>query len=202
MQRGSSRARAALSACYVIPGYPASLPALTPAEARFGVAPDIAGRYRDRGLALSPEGEELGSAFLRDLLRGEARPDAAPPEGPERVVEVGVVDGVLEFHFWQDGEEVEAVRRREVRVERGEGADKQSYVGNKGFAVLPVGTTSAGDAGVGAVVIEEALWCRRAVDGSLIVLQRTVGVGLLVLAPVWGQNGVWYRFPPAHAPRS
>jgi hypothetical protein len=199
--RAGALALAALCGCSVIPAYPTSFPELTPAEARYGVAPDIRGRYRDRGLALSPDGEELGSASLRDLLRGGARPGTASPESPELVVEVGVVDGFLELHFLRNGEEVESLTRREVRVEQGEGADERSYVGNKGFAVLPVGTTSGGAGGVGAVVIEESLWCRRAVDGSLVVLQREFGAALLVLVPVWRTNTVWYRFPPADAPR-
>jgi hypothetical protein len=185
-----------LAGCAVVPNYPAALPELAPADARAGVSPDLTGRYADRGQGISPGGESAGERSLTELL-GVRAPDGSVLGNAEVVVIAGPANGVLELRSFQGDELLGTLRRPESTAASVGSAYPETYAGNKGFVFLPVETTHSGAPGVGAYATDESLWMRKAIDGSLVVLHRNAGAGVIVLLPVWRRSDVWYRFPVA-----
>ena len=188
-----------LAGCAVVPNYPAALPELAPADTRVGVSPDITGRYTDRGQGFSPAGESEGEMSLTQLL-GVRAPGGSVLSNAEVVVIAGPANGVLELQSFQGDELLGTLRRPETDAASVGSAYPETYAGNKGFVFLPVETTHSGSPGVGGYAIDESLWLRKAVDGSLVVLHRNVGAGVIVVVPVWRRSDVWYRFPVAAPP--
>ncbi len=190
-----------LAGCAILPEYPAALPELTRADIEVGVSPDISGRYADQGQGFSPGGESVGEISLTRLL-GVRAPDGSVLSDVDVVVITGPANRVLEVQSFQGEKLLGRLGRPESDAASVGSAYPETYAGNKGFVFLPLETTHAGAPGVGGYATDESLWVRKAVDGSLIVLHRNAGAGVVVIVPVWGHNDVWYRFPAAAAPTS
>ena len=173
--------------CAVIPKYPSQLSALTPAQKKFGVCPVITGRYADKGSAFSPKGKPLGQVSLSQLLHKYDRQRDDGLKNADVVVVIGPANGILELQSWHGGQQLATMQRRDVYPY----ADTGTYLGNKGFVCLALHAEHGGAAGIGIYASEESLWLRKAVDGSLIVLHRDLGFGLLVFAPFWGCSNKW-----------
>jgi hypothetical protein len=180
----------ALAGCAVVPRYPSAFPALLAEDEHLGHAPDLSGRYVDRGEGYAPSSRPVAPASLTALLHGGAG------EASAEAVAVSVEgDGTLELRSLRGGDAVAVTRRR--FGEPSEGGTPANYLGVHGFVVIGLGTEHAGAGGVGGAAGDESLWLRKAEDGSLIVLHRVLFVGLLVIAPFAGRVDTWYRFPPA-----
>ena len=188
------------SGCAVVPAYPADLPPLTPAETGYGVVPDISGQYSDRGSGFEPDGTPQPDMSLRELLRVPGPELASDSARADDVVVVAMGNGLLEFQFRRDAALFATLHRHAARVDSGEGGDKSNYTCNKGFVSLVVNADSLGGWPLGLAFHEESLWCRRAADGSLIVLDHQLTGALLVVLPMWRRDDVWYRFPPPVPP--
>jgi hypothetical protein len=189
-----------LAGCAVLPDYPVALPELAPADTRAGVSPDISGRYADRGHGFSPEGEPVGEMSLTRLL-GVRASDGSVPADAELVVITGPAHGRLELQAFHGDRLLAGLRHAESDAASVGSTYPGTYAGNRGFVLLPVETAHGGAPGVGGYGTDQSLWLRKATDGSLVVLHRTVGAGVIVLLPVWRSSGTWYRFPVA-APSS
>jgi hypothetical protein len=190
---------ATLAGCSVIPTYPATLPELAPTNTNVDVSPDIAGRYADKGQGFTPDGKVLGEASLSALLQLRD-PDGMKLTNADVVVITGPSNGALELQSFLADKLLFTLRRPESDAASAGSAYPDTYVGNRGFVVLPVESMSMGAGGIGGVVAQEDLWLRRAVDGSLIVLRRQMGAGVVVIVPVWGREDAWYRFPAVAIP--
>ena len=182
-----------LSGCAVIPKYPSQLPGLTPSQNKLGVCPIITGRYADKGSAFSPNGKLLSQVSLSQLLYQYDRQRVDVLKNADVVVVIGPANGILELQSWQGEKQLATIKRREVYPY----ADTSTYIANKGFVWLALHAEHGGSAGIGGYASDESLWLRKAVDGSLIVLHRNFGFGLLVFVPLWGSVNKWYQFPPA-----
>lgn len=191
---------ACLVGCSVIPTYPAAFPELMPTDTRVGVSPDIAGRYADKGQGFSPEGKALGEASLTALLQARD-PDGMQLAKADLVVVTGPSNGELRLQSFLGDKLLATLQRPESDLAAGGSARPGTYVGNRGFVVLPVESTSSGAAGIGGGISQEDIWLRKAQDGSLIVLHRHMGAGVVVIVPVWARNDAWYRFPAIAVPR-
>jgi hypothetical protein len=188
-----------VAGCSVIPEYPPNLPELTQADTTVGACPDIAGRFADAGQGFSPEGKARGEASLTQLLQARD-PEGRTPPLPDLVVVTGPAKGILELQFFQGDQLLATLRRLESPAAAVGSVYPATYAGNRGFVLLGLESSLTGAAGIGGFVSDESLWLRKAVDGSLIVLHRTMGAGVVVIVPVWGRTNVWYRFPSIIAP--
>lgn len=180
--------------CVVIPTYPTALPPLMPADPAYGVAPDLSGRYADRGEGFTPDGESAGESSLAALLL----PNAASPPVADAVLVTGPAKGLLRFAFFQGQEPVSRQERQEGTPQTG--ATASTYIADQGYVYLQTDSLQGGAAGIGAAAGEKGLWMRRAGDGSLIVLHRHWIGGIVAIIPFWSTGSTWYRFAPVPEP--
>jgi hypothetical protein len=183
-----------LASCATLPDYPAALPELAPADTRAGVSPDISGRYADRGQGFSPDGQPLGETSLTRLL-GIRAADGSVPESADVVVITGPTNGMLELQALQGDELLATALRPESDAASVGSVYPGTYAGSQGFVLLAAETAHGGAPGVGGYMSDESLLLRRAIDGSLIVLRRKLGAGVIAVIPVWRRSETWYRFP-------
>jgi hypothetical protein len=177
--------------CRVIPGYPPQLPPLATVETLRGAAPDITGRFSNKGEAFSPDGRAMGEVSLSDLIYGTEGAGPGAIRRPDAVAILGPTNAVLTLKFLERNQVVSAVWRRDGHPY----ATPDTYVGNKGFNWLIVRTEHGGAAGIGGYASEESIWLRKARDGSLIVLHRKVATGMALIVPFAGAANRWCWFP-------
>jgi hypothetical protein len=185
--------------CAVIPDFPQELPRLVAGDEKFTSAcPDLAGRYRDKGEAFSPEGNRAGEVSLSQILHGD---DAAFAEA-ESVVAVADRDSI-EIRSLKNGAPFALWRTtyltREKYLSEGGRASLDSYICTRGFVQITRENHLQGEP-LGAGVGSDLVFLRKAVDGSMIVLHRAdAGALILWIVPVPLRRPIklWYRFPPA-----
>lgn len=173
--------------CANLPEYPSQLPALSPAQKKFGVCPVIAGRYADKGSAFSTKGEPLGKVSLSQLVHGNrSNPDTGLADA-DVVVVLGPEDRVLELQSWREGRQVDTMKwRGDFRY-----SNHNPYICQWGFVTLFPNFQSSGAGS------DESLRLRKAADGSLIVLHHKETVDSLpYMVPVPIVDNKWYQFPP------
>jgi hypothetical protein len=190
-----------LSGCSVTP--PSQFPALTAANRKSELCPAIAGCYADKGIAMSGKGKSRGQASLTDVLQGgHVYRDKGPPDA-DTVAVVSSENGVLEFQSWHGTTQLATMRRHKFATK--DYFDLKHYLASyrpkKGFVVIPVHAESSGSQ-IGVLLEEDSLWLRKAVDGSLIILDHDVGGGIFTLVPFGWWHNLWYQFPPVALSRS
>jgi hypothetical protein len=72
----------------------------------------------------------------------------------------------------------------------------QPYYGVKGFLEIDRGVKHGGASGLGMYATGTDCLLRKAVDGSLIVLQRKTALGAVVIVPFATRQDIWCHFPP------
>lgn len=205
--------------CAVIPMHPAQIPAFVPGDDKFGSAPKIAGHYANKGEAFTVEGESLGQVLLSRLLYVDRPSETSHGGGRANKVKVLFGDNpayaaaetvnvlepepdVIKMQFVKQGQPV-ATRhfsKYAWRLSRDSHELGQPYVAVKGFIDITTkdeqGGASGYPGGIGMYQSTEEIFLRKAVDGSLIVLHREQGFGILVFVPFGGRQDMWCRFPP------
>ena len=183
--------------CSPIPNYPAQFPALALSAEETAVrhppldrplvpqplkCPNIAGRYSDKGRALSPNGKELGQISLTQILHWNDPRIAATATNADTVVVIGPEEDVIEIQSWQGAVQVSTWRQHRLpQEEPGGRVVGATFICERGFVRLA--RSYHGDwSGLGS----DFLWVRRAVDGSLIAYHHVGGAG----------ENAWYRFLP------
>jgi len=157
------------------------------------------GRYSDSGQAFTNQGISAGQMSLSKLLFGS---DQACVEADS----VNVVEPepeVIDFQFCKDGQPVATRRVSKYTWKRATGGHGvfenwdsskygQPYYSVKGFLDIPIKESHDGP----GIYFGTDYLLRKAIDGSLIVVQKDSGFGVVVAVPVWGSHCTWYRFPP------
>jgi len=194
---------AGLCGCAITPKRPPQIPAFAAADEKFGSCPKIMGRYSDSGQAFTNQGISAGQMSLSKLLFGS---DLACVEADS----VNVVEPepeMIDFQFCKDGQPVATRRVSKYTWNRATGgygvfenwdSSKygQPYYSVKGFMDIPIKESHGGAAGVGMYVSGTDCLLRKGIDGSLVVVQKDSGFGVVVIVPFWSSHCTWYRFPP------
>ncbi len=190
-----------LSSCAYIPNYPSQLSPLTSADTKLEVCPDISGRFADKGLAISPDGQALGEVSLTQILHEKyydkvpylKDADTVTVMAPENdVIEIQSLQGGKQIATWKQAKYDDRRRKGNVSDEMG-----KTYGCISGFVRLA--RSYAFDATYGALFgASDFLSARKAVDGSLSVYHRAGWYVIVFLLPVWHmEHNEWYSFRPA-----
>lgn len=194
---------AGLCGCAITPKRPPPIPAFAAADEKFGASPEIKGWYSDSGQAITNQELSVGQVSLSKLLFGSGlagvEADAVNVLEPE--------PEVIDFQFFKDGQPLATRRLSKYTWKRATGGHGvfanwdsskygQPYYSVKGFLDLPIKESHGGAAGVGMYVSGTDCLLRKGVDGSLIVIQKDSGFGVILAIPVRGSHCTWFRFPP------
>jgi hypothetical protein len=188
--------------CAAIPKPPSQIPAFAPGDEKYMSVPRIAGRYADKGEAFTDKGKNVGQASLSRLLFG----DHSACAGADTVTVVEPEPDVIEIEVFKQWQSVEKHRFSKYTWNRATGgrgifADwdssklGQPYYGVKGFLDISISESHGGASGIGMYAAGTDCLLRKAVDGSLIVLQKESGFAIIVIVPVGGSHCIWHRFP-------
>lgn len=184
-----------LTGCCVIPKYPSQLPPMVACETKLGACPEIAGHYLDKGEACTIKGKSKGTASLSQLLHDK---DSAMTNADDVTV-IGPQQDVIEITSLRNGEPFATLRQPKFTTKaylaKGDPALAETYLCEKGFVRLRLEQSSSGCA-AGIAVFSDGLWARKAVDGSLIVLHKWGGGGIIAIVPFAYGKTRWCRFPP------
>ena len=182
--------------CNLVPKQrPPQIPAFVPGDEKLSSVPRIAGRYADKGEAFTKKGKSVGQVSLSGLLFG------SDPAYAEADV-VNIVESEPDTIVIQVLKKGQSVAQRRLSKYTGQWSWDSSklgqpYCGHHGFLLVQIsvkrydgslGPVSGGSEGVSCLL-------RKAVDGSLIVLQREAGTVFVIVPLIWSNN-TWYRFPP------
>jgi hypothetical protein len=189
--------------CAVIPKPPSQIPAFAPGDEKSMSVPRISGRYADKGEAFTDKGKSVGQVSLSRLLFG----DHSAFAGADTVTVVEPEPDMIKIEVFEQGQSVEKHRFSKYTWDRATGGRGifanwdssklgQPYYGEKGFLDIGISESTGGAAGIGLWVAGTECLLRKAIDGSLIVLQRESSFAIFVIVPVWGSHCTWYRFPP------
>ncbi|MGD0857534.1 MAG: hypothetical protein ABSA18_17325 [Dehalococcoidia bacterium] len=179
-----------LSGC--APQLPANLPSLSQGDETDGNCNVIDGRYKDKGEIISQDGKLIGKVSLTQLLHGG---EDSIYENVDTVLVVGPFNDLVEAHSLANGTE---------KLSWSQSSEYQNstncFICKRGCVVLnlwhfanvlvPPRFSLEG---------KRSLWCRKAVDGSLIVLDWAISYGFVIVIPYWSHDITWYRFKPAVA---
>lgn len=169
--------------------YPSNFASLTKTDESYGKCPDIEGRYNDKGDIISLEGKPIGKISLTYLLHGG---EESSFDKVDTIVIIGHLNNLIEAHSLTNGTEIFSwSQSAEYKNPTG------NYVCKRGYVVLNLWSyANVSIPPVHSLQGYRNLWCRRAVDGSLIVLDREANRGLILVLPYWSDNNIWYRFRP------
>ncbi len=208
--------------CAAISRHPAQIPAFVSGNEQYGVAPKISGSYTNKGEAFTVEGKSLGTVLLSRLLLVDV-PRASSWQGgvsnkvsalygddPARPAADSVTvlepePDVFEMQFSSHGQSVATRRFSKYTSQWTWDSAKlgQPYNAVEGFVNITTreehGGASGYSGGGGMYQEGEECFLRKAVDGSLIVLHRAQGFGLLLIVPFGGREDFWCRFPALEA---
>ena len=189
-----------LVGCAYIPNYPPQLSPLTSADTTIEVCPNISGRYADKGLAISPDGQALGEVSLIKIFHEKyydkfpyfKDADTVIVMAPEKdVIEIQSLQGEKHIATWKQAKYDDRRRKGNFSDEMG-----KTYGCISGFVRLA--RSYAFDATYGALYgASDFLYARKAVDGSLSIYHRAGWAVIVFLIPVWHmEHNEWYSFPP------
>jgi hypothetical protein len=175
---------------------PSQIPAFAPGDEQLTSCPRIVGRYADKGEAFTEKGGSVGQVSLFQLLFGGdsayASVDAVTVLEPEQ--------DVINIQFLKDRQSLTARRFSKYIWRKGWNWDHsmygQPYYCVNGFLQIDSGAHHGGAQGIGMFVEGKSYLLRKAVDQSLIVLQRESALGIVVIVPFATRQDIWYRFPP------
>ena len=158
--------------------------------------PRIAGRYADKGEAFTVKGQSVGQVSLSQLLLG-ADPAFA---GADTVTVVEPESDVIEIQVFKQGQSVTARRFSQYAWRKAwnwhSSKYGQPYYCAKGFLEIDREGEHGGASGLGGYAAGKDCLLRKAVDGSLIVLQREETMGIVLIVPFYARRDIWCRFPP------
>lgn len=178
---------------------PSQIPAFAPGEEKLMSCPRITGRYADKGEAFTVKGQSVGQVSLFQLLFGNDPACAAADAVTVLEPELDVID----IHFFKEGQPLATRRFSKYTWEKGWNWDHrvlgQPYYCVNGFLEIDRGAEHHGAQGLGMFVAGKSCLLRKAVDGSLIVLQRESALGIVVIVPFAARQDIWCRFPPIEA---
>ena len=187
-----------VSGCAVTPKYPPQLAAFASGEEKLTSCPRIVGCYADKGEALTVEGQSAGEVSLSQLLCGDYPACAAA----DTVTVLEPEPDVIEIQFSKQGQSFTALRFSKYTWVKAWNCDSRvlgrPYYCSKGFMIIERGSEQHMDPilASGYVVGKDCI-LRKAVDGSLIVLQKESSMGIFLLFPVpLPSSHTWCRFPP------
>ena len=173
--------------------YPDQFPKLNETQTERDICPQITGSYVDSGSSFTEDGKPYGEASLTRLLHGEAR-----TEGADSVTIRGPINEMIETESIKDRTPVASLK---IAKRTAESYSKKviNYSCDEGYVWLFKEETFGAMYPI-AVLSSEYLWLRKAVDGSLIVLQTEHIGGIVIIFP-WGSGKVvWHKFSPAPMP--
>lgn len=201
-----------LTGCATAPAYPPQWPALAPAPAKSAEYAPIAGRYADKGVIFSTDGESLGEVSLTEVLHEHDRPPFLAAFSPRRerlflhhiqsltnaaVVVVagpkvekswyGLRNNLYDVQSWHGQTLLATSQMKQVG---------RLYYSLNGFDSFLLNSGGENFGTLGGESSEDLLLLRKATDGSLIALRHNIGGGFLLIIPFWWRENVWYRFPP------
>jgi hypothetical protein len=173
---------------------PSQIPAFAPGDEKLMSCPRIAGRYMDKGEAFTVKGQSVGQVSLSQLLFGDnpayAAADAVTMLEPE--------SDVIDIHFFKEGQSLAVQRFSKYTWGKGWNWDhrvySQPYYCVNGFLQIDRGAEHHGAQGLGMFVAGKGCLLRKAVDGSLIVLQRENSLGIVVIVPFGAKQDIWCHF--------
>jgi hypothetical protein len=183
------------SGCAALPNYPSQLSPLVPGDERaFSDCPDIAGRYSDRGIVISPEGKDLGYVSLTQIFHEKDSGGAANLTNADTVMVIGPEKDRLEIQSWQGAIQLSTWEKPKKEVT---GSDfGGGFTCQRGFINF-YRAYSSGAEKIGVGFSADVLWLRKAVDGSLIIYHRDRWAALIFVIPIWHtKQNAWYSFPP------
>ena len=173
--------------------YPDQFPKLIDTATESDICPQITGSYADNGSSFTEDGKSYGEVSLTRLLHGKIE-----TEGANSVVIRGPIEEMIEIKSIKDRTPVASLK---IAKRAPESYSKKviNYSCDEGYVWLFKEETF-GALGPIAALSSEYLWLRKAVDGSLIVLQTQHSGGIVIIFP-WGSgNVVWHKFSPAPMP--
>jgi hypothetical protein len=198
-----------MTGCAVIPDYPSQFPPLVSMVENTGPrtsldrlfiphqleCSEIAGRYSDKGIAITPNGNSLGPVSLTRILHERRNPIVASPETADTIVVIGPEQDVLKIQSWKGSMQVAALEQSSIDKTNYTEFETHYYCEPRGFIIL-TRSHSGGASQIGVASGGDYLRLRKAVDGSLIVYHHAGGGGLIFIIPFWyTTQNVWYRFP-------
>jgi hypothetical protein len=182
------------SGCAVVPRRPPQIPAFVPGDEKLMSCPRIAGHYTDQGEAFTVKGKGVGKVSLSQLLFG-ADPACA---GVDSITVREPGPDVIEMQLSKQGHSVATRRFSKYAWHWNWDSSKlgRPYYGVKGFMDILTKDEHGGAAPLGGYAAGKECLLRKAVDGSLVVLQREEAMGLVVIVPFYSRKDLWCRFPP------
>ena len=173
--------------------YPDQFPKLIDTATESDMCPQITGSYADSGSSFAEDGKSYGEVSLTRLLHGEIETG-----GANRVVIKGPTKEIIEIESFKDRAPVASLK---IAKRTSESYAKKviNYSCDEGYVWLFKEETFGAMYPI-AVLSSEYLWLRKAVDGSLIVLQTKHISGIIIIFP-WGSGDVvWHKFSPEPMP--
>lgn len=186
-----------IAGCSPIPPPPKGLPPLTAPGVPVQRCTEIAGYYRDVGIAISGSGKSLGPMSLTRILhlnKSAAAADVVVLRGPH--------NDILEVESFK-GDTSVALLKKQLIKEIHEKYRPLGFACTDGFVPFHIETHSGSlaPAPVAGFAGHE-LWLRRAADGSLVVVDIHSGGGVIGVIPWGNSENIWYSFPPAQSSAS
>jgi hypothetical protein len=175
---------------------PSQIPAYAPGDEQVMSCPRIVGRFADKGEAFTVKGGNVGQASLSQLLFGDDPANATTDD----VTVLETEPDVIEIQFFKDRQSLTSRRLSKYTWAKGwnwnHSVYGQPYYCVNGFLQIDRGAEHHGAQGIGIFVEGKSYLLRKAVDQSLIVLQRESAFGIAVIMPFGAKQDIWFRFPP------
>ena len=180
--------------CALTPKRPSQIPDFAPGDEKMMSVPRIAGRYADKGEAFTVKGKSAGQVSLSRLLFG----DDPACAGADAVTVLEPEPDVIKIQVFREGQSVAMHRFSKYAWHWNWDSSKlgQPYYGVKGFLEIAISESHGGAPGIGMYAAGTDCLLRKAVDGTLIVLQRESSFGIIVFVPFAGRQDMWCRFSP------
>ena len=151
---------------------PSHIPAFVPGDEQLMSCPRIAGRYADKGEASTVKGGSVGQVSLSQLLFGDDPSNASADD----VTVLEPEPDVIEIQFLKDRQSLTSRRFSKYTWGKGWNWDHrvygQPYYCVNGFLQVDSRAEHHGAQGIGMFVEGKSYLLRKAVDQSLIVLQK------------------------------
>jgi len=174
---------------------PSQIPAYAPGDEQLMSCPRIVGRYADKGEAFTVKGGSVRRVSLFQLLLGDDPANASADDVTVLEPEPDVID----IQFFKDRRSLTSRRFSKYTWGKGWNWDHsvygQPYYCVNGFLQIDSRAEHHGAQGIGMFVEGKSYLLRKAVDQSLIVLQRESAFGIAVIVPFAAKQDIWFRFP-------
>jgi hypothetical protein len=175
---------------------PSQIPAFAPGDEQLMSCPRIVGHYADKGEAFTVKGGSVRQVSLSQLLFGDDPANASADDVTVLEPEPDVID----IQIIKEGQPFTVRRFSKYTWGKGWNWDHRvygkPYYCVNGFLQVDSGAHHHGAQGIGMFVEGKSYLLRKAVDQSLIVLQREGAFGIVVIVPFAARQDIWFRFPP------